>query len=182
MTGRHKPPTQGLLYAAIAFAALLAGCATAAPAGARGGTSLPDRARALIEHCPELACTTADVPGCGFSQDVEAGGVRVVRADIECARAGTATACVERRRPVGGEDQTLQNQRLNFRCAGDPLTCVVTGGNALWPAPVATAGATPNGGVSCHAPRRAGPMPTSHSIPGPDTAKAGGITVHATLA
>jgi hypothetical protein len=150
---------------------MLAGCAATAPLGpgAHGGAPLPDRARALVEHCPELACTTAEVPGCSFGEDVvEAGGV-TVRAEIDCARDGAATACVERRKPFGGDDLTLQSQHLDFRCSGDPPTCVVTGGNAMWPA--ATAGGTPSrGGLSCHAPRRAGPAPAPHSIPGPDTA------------
>jgi hypothetical protein len=173
MTARYNLPTQGLLCALIGLAAMMAGCAgasAAARAGARNGALLPDRARALIEHCPELACTTAEVPGCGFSEDVEAGGV-TLRADIECARAGTATVCVERRTPVGGENQIVQNQRLEFQCSGDPLKCVVTGGNAMWPAPAQSAsGSAQRGAVSCHAPRRAGPTPARHSVPGPDTA------------
>jgi hypothetical protein len=179
MTSGHNPAARGLRCAVLVVAAMLAGCAATAPGGgARAGTALLDRAHALIQHCPELACTTADVPGCGFSEDVDAGGV-TVRAEIECAREGTATACVERRRPLGGENQTLQNQRLKFRCGGDPLRCVLTGGNAIWPAAIA---GKSGGEVSCHAPRRAGPSPAPHSIPGPDTAKAGGIAVHATLA
>ncbi len=172
MTWRHNPPTRGLLCAAIAAATMLAGCATTAVpvGGSRAGALLPDRARALIQHCPELACTAAEVPGCGFGEDVEAGGI-TMRAEIECARDGAGTACVERRKPVGGENLTLQNQRLNFRCAGDPLTCVVTGGSAMWPEPAAIAGGAASGPeLSCHAPRRAGPAPAPHSIPGPDTA------------
>jgi hypothetical protein len=169
MTARHYRPTAGLLCAAIAAAAMLAGCASTARSGriARTGVSLPDRASALIAHCPELACTTAEVPGCGFSEDVDAAGV-AVRAEIECARAGGATACVERRKPVGGENLTLQNQQLDFRCAGDPLTCMVTGGNATWPAAFTGTAAT-GAEISCHAPRRAGPAPAPHAIPGPDT-------------
>jgi hypothetical protein len=170
MTRRQIRPAPGLLCAAIAAVAMLAGCAATAPPvlGTRSGASLPDRADALIQHCPELACTTAEVPGCDFSEDVVAGGV-AVRAEIECTREGAATACVERRKPLGGEDLTLQNQRLDFRCAGDPLICVVTGGNAIWPAPATIAGAATSAGISCHAPRRAGPSPAPHSIPGPDT-------------
>jgi hypothetical protein len=155
------------VFAAVATAVMLAGCARSGPRRPRAGASVPDRARALIGHCPELACTTAEVPGCGFSEDVVAGGV-TVRAEIECSREGAATACVERRKPFGGEDLTVQNQRLEFRCAGDPLTCVVTGGSAMWPAAIASA-PPPGGEVSCHAPRRTGPTPAPHSVPGPDT-------------
>jgi hypothetical protein len=161
---------RGFWLAAIAGAAMLSGCATTAPRQPAGrlATALPDRASEVIAHCPELACTTAEVPGCEFSEDVEYGGV-AMRQRVRCDRAGTETACVERRSPVGGGDAKLENQMLKFRCSGDPLQCEVTGGNATWPVGSSIAGGAGTMGLSCHAPRRAGPAPASHSVPGPDT-------------
>lgn len=160
-------------WAIVAIAIALAGCAGAAAhhaASSPASRTLPDRARAVIRYCPELACTTAaGVPGCAFSENVEQGN-GTVRADIECAREGTATACEERRTPEGGENQNLQAERLDFRCSGNPLTCVVTGGNAVWPAPaLATESSLPSGGaISCPAPRSSPPH-SPHRIPGPYT-------------
>jgi hypothetical protein len=170
MRGLQGWARRGCGLVALAGALMLAGCATSAPqpSARRLAASLPDRAREVIAHCPELACTTAEVPGCEFSENIEDGGV-AMRQSIRCDRAGTETACVERRSPVGGENTLLENQRLRFRCSGDPLQCEVTGGNATWPAGSSIARGALPGGLSCHAPRRAGPTPASHSVPGPDT-------------
>lgn len=162
-------------WTAVAISIALAGCAGAAahhPGASPASRTLPDRARALIRHCPELACTTAaEVPGCAFSENVEQGDA-TVRADIECSREGAATACVERRTPVGGENQNVQAERLDFRCSGNPLTCVVTSGNAAWPAPplAAEEEAPPGGSISCPASRKLAPPQSPHRIPGPYTA------------
>ncbi len=126
---------------------------------------LPNPVVAVVAHCPELVCTQADVPSCEF-ETVETAEAQPFVERVRCARSPFGTDCEERRAP-GVHD--TPDQVLRFRCAGNPVECWMTGGNATWET---TLDASVAGGKPVSYPcRRArpGPEPARHPVPGPNT-------------
>jgi len=123
---------------------------------------------AVVANCRELVCTQADVPSCDFEQVTQGIEVAPIIDEVHCARSEFGTDCEERR----AADQNHHgggSQVLKFRCAGDPVECWLTGGNATWET---TLDLKLDGGKPLQYPCRhvrPGPPLTTPGVPGPDT-------------
>ncbi len=132
-------------------------------------SAVPNPVGAVFANCRELVCTQADVPSCDFEQVFQGTEVRPIIDRVHCARSAEGTDCEERRAPgsVGGRNSA--EQVLKFRCAGDPVECRMTGGNATWET---TLDPSQEGGGPLKYPckhARPGPQPAKQPVPGPDT-------------
>ena len=131
---------------------------------------LPNPTKAVVANCPELVCTHADVPSCDFEQVTQGPNVQVVVDRVHCARSEDGTQCEETRAPDPNLGHTHETEVLKFRCAGDPVECWATGGNATWET---TLDPALDGGKPLEYPCRQGRpdtnVPAGHPVPGPDT-------------
>jgi hypothetical protein len=131
--------------------------------------TVPNPVGAVVANCPELVCTQADLPSCDFEQIIQGADIKPIVDRVHCARSQYGTDCEERRAPGGDPPVTDHGQVLKFRCAGDPVECWTTGGNATWET---TLDPAREGGRPLRYPCRRlqpAPEPPQQPVPGPDT-------------
>ena len=149
------------------------GCALKEPVGPpvhpSSSITVPNPVGAVFANCRELVCTQADLPSCDFEQVIEGRDVKPIVDRVHCARSEFGTDCEERRAPGGDPLLSNQGQVLKFRCAGDPVECWTTGGDATWET---TLDPAREGGRPLRYPcrrLRPAPEPAQQPVPGPDT-------------
>jgi hypothetical protein len=160
------------MVAATLFAATF-GCTLNEPLGPpvhpSPSLTVPNPVGAVVANCPELVCTQADLPSCDFEQIIQGADIKPIVDRVHCARSQYGTDCEERRAPGGDPPVTDHGQVLKFRCAGDPVECWTTGGNATWET---TLDPAREGGRPLRYPcrrLRPAPEPPQQPVPGPDT-------------
>jgi hypothetical protein len=167
MTYRNVAEMTGIATVAIAIALTGSGCFGTAQVSTPVG--VPNPTRAVIANCRELVCTHADVPSCDFEQVRQGPEVQAIVDSVHCARSEDGTDCEETRAPDPNLGHTHEPEVLKFHCAGDPVECWTTGGNATWET---TLDPTLDGGKPLQYPCREGRptiLPAGHPVPGPDT-------------
>lgn len=141
----------------------------AAPVRVSAPIGLPNPTKAVMTHCPELVCTRADVPSCDFEQLSQGTEIQTIVDRVHCSRSKDGTDCEDTRAPDPNIGHTHESEVLKFRCAGDPVECWTTGGNATWETTLDTAldGGKPLA-YPCRQGRPANP-PAGRPVPGPNT-------------